>query len=214
MLARRKAILAPLRELPKNNRATNPPYNGGVIETLLSRASVKALDEPGPADADLRVIFEAAVRAPDHGKLRPWRFYVIRGEAREQLSELFAAGVKRREPGATPSQIEKEREKPLRSPLVIAVVAKIVMGHKIPPIEQTLSAGAAAMNILNAIHSLGFGAKWVTGANCYDPVFCREFGLDETDQLVGFIHVGTPHEVPSVTERPDPAGFVIDWKRA
>ena len=71
-------------------------------------------------------IFEAAVRAPDHGKLRPWRFFVVRGDARRRLSELFVAGVKRREPGATEAQIEKEREKPLRAPVTIAVVAKIV----------------------------------------------------------------------------------------
>jgi nitroreductase len=171
------------------------------------------LDEPGPSDADLRLIFEAAVRAPDHGKLRPWRFFVIRGDAREHLSELFASAVKRREPGATESQIEKEREKPLRSPMVVAVVAKVVTGHKIPPIEQTMSAAAAAMNILNAVHSLGYGAKWVTGANCYDPVFLRDFGLEETDQLVGFIHVGTPQENAPVTQRPDPAEFVVEWKR-
>ena len=185
-----------------------------MIDTLLSRASVKSLDEPGPSDADLRLIFEAAVRAPDHGKLRPWRFYVIRGDAREQLSELFAAAVKRREPGATEAQIEKEREKPLRSPITIAVIAKVVTGHKIPPVEQTLSAAAAAMNILNAVHSLGYGARWVTGANCYDPVFRRDFGLDETDQLVAFIHVGTPHENMPVPERPNPTEFVVDWKRA
>jgi len=98
--------------------------------------------------------------------------------------------------------------------MVIAVVARIVTGHKIPPIEQALSAAAAAMNILNAVHALGYGAKWVTGANCYDPVFRRDFGLEETDQLVAFIHVGTPHEQTPVTERPDPAEFVVDWKRA
>lgn len=182
-----------------------------MIHSLLSRASVKSLGEPGPGDAELRTIFEAAVRAPDHGKLRPWRFFVVRGDARRQLSDLFVAGVKRREPGATEAQIEKEREKPLRAPVTIAVAAKIAAGHKIPEIEQTLSAGAAAMNILNAVHALGFAAKWVTGANCYDPEFKREFGLDSTDQLIGFIHVGTPSETPAPGERPDPAEFVIEW---
>jgi nitroreductase len=182
-----------------------------VIDSLLSRASVKFVGEPGPSDADLHLIFAAAVRAPDHGKLRPWQFFVIRGDARQKLSDLFVAGIQRREPGATPAQVEKEREKPLRAPLTIAVVAKIVMGHKIPPIEQALSAGAAAMNILNAIHALGFGARWVTGGNCYDPEFKRDFGLQETDQLVGFIHVGTPEEDPPVTSRPDPAEFVVEW---
>jgi len=187
-------------------------YNQFVIDTLLSRASVKQLQEPAPSGADLRVIFDAAVRAPDHGKLQPWRFFVIRGDARRELSELFAAGVKRREPGATEAQIEKEREKPLRAPMIIAVVARTVSGHKVPVIEQTLAVGAAAMNILNAVHALGFGAKWVTGANCYDPVFKRDFGLDETDQLVGFIHVGTRAESLPAMDRPDPAEFVIEWK--
>ena len=182
-----------------------------VIATLLSRASIKSVGEPGPGDGDLRTIFEAAVRAPDHGKLRPWRFFVVRGDARRQLSDLFVAGVKRREPGTTEAQVEKEREKPLHAPVTIAVVAKIIAGHKIPEIEQALSAGAAAMNILNAIHALGFAAKWVTGANCYDPEFKREFGLDITDQLIGFIHIGTPLETPSPAERPDPADFVIEW---
>src|SRR5580692_2118429 len=156
-----------------------------VIEDLLSRASVKLLTDPAPDDATLRAVFEAAVRAPDHGKLRPWRFFVVRGDARRQLSDLFVAGVKRREPGANAAQIEKEREKPLRAPVTIAVVAKTVAGHKIPEIEQTLSAAAAAMNILNAVHALGFAAKWVTGANCYDTEFQRAFGLDSADRLIG-----------------------------
>src|SRR5580692_10372801 len=160
-------------------------YNELVIQTLLTRASIKGLGEPGPGDAELRTIFEAAVRAPDHGKLRPWRFFVVRGDARRRLSDLFAAGVKRREPGAAEGLIEKEREKPLRAPVTIAVVAKIVAGHKIPEIEQILSVGAAAMNILNAVHALGFAAKWVTGANCYDTEFQRAFGLDSADRLIG-----------------------------
>jgi nitroreductase len=187
-------------------------YNQNVLDTLLTRASVKSLQDPAPSDADLRTIFDAAMRAPDHGKLRPWRFFVIRGDARRELSQMFAAGVKRREPAATEAQIAKEREKPLRVPMIIAVVARTVSGHKVPVIEQTLAVGAAAMNILNAVHALGFGATWLTGANCYDPVFKRDFGLEETDQLVGFIHVGTPQESAPVARRPDPAEFVVEWK--
>src|SRR5580698_10687433 len=90
----------------------NGPVDESSIAVLLSRASVKGLGEPGPGDAELRTIFEAAVRAPDHGKLRPWRFFVVRGDARQRLSDLFVAGVKRREPGAAEGLIEKEREKP------------------------------------------------------------------------------------------------------
>ncbi len=195
-------------------RRTILSYNEHVTETLLSRASIKTVGEPGPSDADLRLIFEAAVRAPDHGKLRPWKFFVIRGDARGRLSEMFAQAARRRESNATEDQISKEREKPLRAPLTIVVVAKTVIGHKVPPFEQALSAGAAAMNILNAAHALGFGAKWVTGANCYDPDFRSDFGLDPNDQLIGFIHVGTPLENSKAPERPDPDAFVVEWSGA
>jgi nitroreductase len=183
-----------------------------LIEQLLSRASVKDLGEPGPGDDQLHTIFEAAMRAPDHGKLRPWRFYVVRGDARRRLSELFVEGVRRREPGAPDAAVEKERDKPMRSPVTIAVAAKITPGHKIPEIEQTLSAAAAMMNILNAVHALGFAARWVTGSNCYDPEFRREFGLDPADQLLGFIHIGTPAGSVPPTVRPDPAAFVTEWR--
>ena len=91
-----------------------------------------------------------------------------------------------------------------------AKAAKFLEGHKIPPFEQTLSAAAAVMNILNAAHALGFGAKWVTGANCYDAAFRAAFGLGESDQLIGFIHLGTPlTEVAAV--RPDPGEFFSEW---
>ena len=178
---------------------------------LLSRASTKTVTEPGPDDAQLKQIFEAAMRAPDHGALRPWRFFVVRGNAREKLSRLFVEGLERREPGASHAQLEKEREKPLRAPVTIVLVARTVAGHKIPEIEQVLSAAAAGMNVLNAIHALGFGAKWITGGNCYDDQFKRDFGLEPNDQLLGFIQVGTPAANVNPPNRPDPAQFVIEW---
>src|SRR4051794_6562532 len=110
-----------------------------MIDYLLSRASVSDFDEPGPNDEQLRLILAAAVRAPDHGKLRPWQFLVIRGEARNQLSELFGESVTGRDPNASEKQIAKERGKPLRSPLTIAVVAKVTPVHKIPVLEQVVS---------------------------------------------------------------------------
>jgi nitroreductase len=183
-----------------------------MLDDLLSRASVTDFNDPGPNDAELRLILAAAVRAPDHGKLRPWQFVVIRGEPRNQLSDLFADALVRREPGAAEKQIAKEKAKPLRSPLTIVVVAKVTPDHKIPVLEQIVSAAAAAMNIVNAVHSLGFGAKWVTGANCYDPWFLNEFGVREPDRLLGFIHIGSLKTAPE-TARPDAAEFTTEWQR-
>ena len=182
-----------------------------MIQTLLSRASAGAFTEPGPSGAELRVILEAAVRAPDHGRLRPWRFIVIRGEGRQRLSDLYVASLQRRHPGASAGEIEKARAKPLRAPVTIVVAAHVVEGHKVPVIEQVLSAGAAAMNILNAAYALGYGAKWVTGENCYDPVFRGALGLAPADQVVGLIHIGTAKGEAVAVERPDPADFVEEW---
>jgi nitroreductase len=181
-----------------------------AMNALLSRASVTAWSGPGPNESELRQILEVAVRAPDHGKLRPWRFYVIRGEARQRLSDLFVSSLLRRQPGATQAQVEKERGKPLRSPVTIAVIARVQRNHKIPEIEQVISTGAAAMNILNAVHALGFGAKWVTGENCYDAEFRAAFGLQPDDQHLGFIHIGN---IPAgEASRPDPGEFVTEWQ--
>ena len=151
------------------------------------------------------------MRAPDHGRLRPWRFLLIRGTGRNRLGDLYAASLVRHQPDAAAAEVEKARAKPLRSPVVIGIVARIAEGHKIPAIEQALSAGAAAMNILNAVHALGYGAKWVTGEVCYDADFRAALGLGSPDQLLGFIHIGTGKSEGALVDRPDPADFVEEW---
>jgi nitroreductase len=182
-----------------------------VIDALLSRVSVGALGDPAPDDAAVRTIIEAALRAPDHGKLRPWRFIVIRGEARHRLGELFARALAARDPDAPVAVVDKERAKPLRAPLLIAVVARIQAGHKIPEHEQLVSAGAAAMNMLNAIHGLGFGGVLLTGPSAYDPTVQAALGLAGTERLVGFVYVGTPTQAAPTVARPDPADYVTEW---
>jgi nitroreductase len=184
------------------------------LEGLLSRASAVSFPDPGPDDNALRIMLNAAVCAPDHGKLRPWQFIIVRGEARIRLSELFGAALRRREPDAPAVAVEKECSKPLRAPVAVIVVAKVVEGHKIRPIEQVLAAGAAAMNILNAAHALGFGAKWITGQNCYDPWFCAALGLEPADQLVGFLYLGSqpgPPDPSPESSRPEGMSFAVEY---
>ena len=102
---------------------------------------------------------EAALRAPDHGRLQPWRFIAVAGDARAKLGEVFAAAFAARTPGATTAQLDRERAKPLRAPLVLAVAAGIAPAHpSVRVIDQQLAAGAAAMNLLNAAHMLGYPA--------------------------------------------------------
>ena len=162
-----------------------------AIDLLLHRRSAKTLAEPGPDEGALTLLLESAARAPDHGRLRPWRFIVIRGPGRERLGRLMAEQLKRTRPTATLEAIERERQKAFRSPLVIAVAAVGDPTAKVPVIEQVLCAGAAAQNILLAARALGFGAVWKTGAAAYDETVKAALGLDGKDAIVGFVYIGT-----------------------
>ena len=171
----------------------------------------KALSSPAPDEKQLRAILRVALSAPDHGRLHPYRFISIRGKARRKLSEIFGQATLDRDPGVDPAYLAKQKDKPLRSPLIVVVVAHLTESPKIPEIEQMLSAGAAAHNILLAANALGFGSVWLTGANAYDPYVRAELGLEENERIVGFIYIGTPTlEIPP---RPIPqvSNFLSDW---
>lgn len=165
----------------------------------LNRSSTPAaaLNEPAPDDKQLRLILKTALTAPDHGRLRPYRFISIRGDARYKLSEIFGRATLMRDPDVEPSYLKKQQDKPLRSPLIVVVVAQLIESPKIPEIEQMLSAGAAAHNVLLASNALGFGSIWLTGDNAYDRYVCGELGLQENERIIGFIYIGTPSiEIP------------------
>lgn len=181
------------------------------LDALLSRTSVAALVEPAPCGDTLELILQAGLRAPDHGRLAPWRYVLVRGDARRRLADVIEAALRARDPQATPAMIDKQRGKFLRAPLVIALGAHIRTDHKVPPSEQMLSVAAGTMNLLNAIHALGFGAIWVTGPNAYDPAVAASLGLHPPDSLAGFLFVGTPAEKPRFVPRPDLTDHVIEW---
>jgi nitroreductase len=186
-----------------------------ALDALLTRQSVPPafLREPGPDDATLERIVAAGAAAPDHGRLRPWRFIVIRGAARTRLGEVFAQALLKRQPEAPAAALEQERTRPLRAPLLVAVAAKVDPQHpKIPEIEQILSTAAAAQNILLAAHAEGFGAKWLTGANAYDEHVKSALGLAPQDRLIGFIHIGTIEGSPPAVPHADPREHIVQWQ--
>lgn len=185
---------------------------GVTLDHLLARRSAGLLQDPAPQGADLDLILQAGLRAPDHGRLRPWRFVTIRGEARIAFGECLAAAAAKRDPEAAVALGERARAWVRRTPLLIAVGA-IVKDGKIPEIEQLLSAGAAAMNMLNAAHLLGYGAMWVTGANAYDPNVNALLGFVAPSRLVGFLTIGTPTPTPTPSlPRPELSPHVADWQ--
>ena len=182
-------------------------------EFLNRRASVpaKLLGEPGPDDETLQRLLGLAVRVPDHGKLTPWRFIRIAGEARHALGERLAGLTLRRTPEAEPAVVEKDRKRFSHAPLVIALVARLTAGHKIPVQEQLLSAGCAGMNLLLGAQALGYGAQWLTGWPAYDAEVEAMLGLEAHEQVIAFIHIGTPREAAPERPRPDPASLLSDY---
>ena len=180
----------------------------------LYRASTpaKALTDPAPDAEQLRQILEVALTAPDHGRLRPYRFIEIRGDARYRLSELFVEATRRREPDVDAAYLAKQREKPLRSPLIVVVVAKLTESEKIPEIEQMLAAGAAAHNVLLASNALGFGSVWLTGANAYDDHVRAGLDIAADERIIGFIYIGTPELNIPPRPLPAPDEFLSTWE--
>lgn len=161
------------------------------LERLLNRHSVgpKHLAGPGPTKAQLGLAFSAALRAPDHGKLVPFRFVVIRDDGLSRLAELFVDYGRRH--GKSDDELVRERERAMQAPVVIAIVARIDSSADVPSHEQWIAVGGAVANVLNALHFMGFGAKTLSGLRASDPEIAKAFCSDD-EQLVGWISVGTP----------------------
>jgi len=181
-----------------------------ALALLTHRSSTSRLSEPGPDSAALTQMISCALRAPDHAYLRPWRFLVIEAESRQRLGDLFADALTQRKPTATPEEIEKNRNAPLRAPVVIAVIGHI-HNAKVPAIEQTLSAGCGAFALVLAAQALGFGAVWRTGDNAYDERIKQGLGLSTNESVIGYIYIGTPTGPAKPLPELNPNDFVQRW---
>jgi nitroreductase len=164
--------------------------------------SAKAMTGPGPSAEELTAILSAAVRVPDHGKLAPWRFVLIEGEARARLGNLLADCIHEDDMNASSERIEQERGRYLRAPLVIGVVSRVREGLPIPEWEQILSAGAVCQTTLLASHAMGYVANWITEWCAYHPRVKAALGLQSGERMAGFIYIGKS-AVP-LEDRPRP----------
>lgn len=182
-----------------------------LLAALRERVSTPKLHEPGPDDAAIREMLRCALRAPDHGLLRPWRYVLFRGEARLALGELFAEGERLRNPAAPPEVLDKLRRNPLRAPLVLACVAVTVPGNKVPVIEQVASMAAAVQNLQLAAEALGYGTMWRTGAAARDPHVKARLGFEAKDEIVAWLYVGSVEGGKRKPEELDPAAFAAEW---
>jgi nitroreductase len=184
-----------------------------ALQLLLTRRTIPALalKEPGPTDAEIETLLTAAIRVPDHGKLTPWRFILIRGEARHRLGAWLEARYATLNPQADAAMRDKARMAFSRAPVVIAVVSTAAPHVKIPEWEQVLSAGASTMTLVHAAHAMGFSAQWLTEWYGYDAEALAYLGVRAGEKLAGFVHIGTPSEPPVERPRPAPSALLSEW---
>ncbi len=185
-----------------------------ALHALDARRSVpaKQLGAPGPDPATLLRMLASAVRVPDHGKLVPYRFLRITGDARHSLGAFLAERAVQRDPQVSPAQLDKDRQRFSHAPLVITVIASPRPNPKVPEAEQLMTAGCVCFALLQAAQALGFGAQWLTAWMAFDPAVHAHLGLAEGEQIAGFIHIGTPKTAVPERERPDPAALLQDWE--
>ena len=184
-----------------------------TMKALLSRRSISKLTNPHPSKDEMSDVYQAALRAPDHAWLRPWKFIEVTGESRKKLGQAFIESTKKTE------EIDEERENkiaalPFRSPMIIVVIAKVNYDKpNVPRLEQIQSTAAAAQNILLALHDKGYGCYWRTGkySSERNKFISSELSLDESNEVLGYLYVGTPDgEKPKIPEL-DNKDFVTYW---
>ncbi|WP_313247024.1 nitroreductase family protein [Stenotrophomonas rhizophila] len=184
-----------------------------ALQALDARRSVpaKQLGEPGPDPDTLLRMLGSAVRVPDHGKLVPYRFLRITGDARHSLGAFLAERSQQRDPQVAQAQLDKDRQRFSHAPVIITVVASPRPNPKVPEQEQLMTAGCVCFALLQAAQALGFGAQWLTAWMAFDPAVHAHLGLAEGERIAGFIHIGTPKTAAPERDRPDPAALLQDW---
>lgn len=187
-----------------------------ALDAIWGRRSIGRLSLPAPSSDELRLVLEAAAAAPDHGELRPWRFVVLEGPAKDRFGEVLAEAMltryRAKGTSATEGQLTKERTKLGRAPVVVVVAAVRRPSDTIPWSDQLAAGAAAAQNALIAATALGYGSMWRTGDVAYDGHVKAALGLGADDAVVGFLYFGTTSpESAKPPRRPDLAGLVEHW---
>ena len=182
-----------------------------ALDALLNRVSAPRLLDPAPTAQQREALFAAALRAPDHGQLRPYRFLTVEGQARQLLGEILAEAVQAQGGEVTQAALDKARAMPLRAPLVVVVVARLQEHFKVPKSEQLITAGCAAHAIELAAYAQGIGAVWRTGELSYAPQVAKGLGLAANEEVVAFLYLGTAQNELRTAPKVDTAEFVTVW---
>lgn len=192
-----------MQELPHS-----PEQGLAAVDALMGRHSAWPLVEPAPSPDALGCLFDLALRAPDHGGLKPWRFVTIEGSARAKLGDILVSAAEAR----GEENAARFRAKAEAAPLVIVPAVRLVQTAKVPEIEQWMSGAAAVMNLLNGLYLMGYGGFWATGGNAFDPAVRDALGFQPDEHLLGFLYVGTPGPKVEPKKRPAREAFIRAWQ--
>lgn len=179
-----------------------------AIDALIHRVSAARLGAPAPTAEQRELLFKAAMRAPDHGQLRPWRFLTVEGEALTKLGELYAQALLEKDLAVSEAQLEKARKMPHRAPLMIVAIASLKDHPKVPHSEQRLTVGCAVHAMTLAAFAQGLGAIWRTGELAFDPYVAKGLGLAAHEEIIGYLYLGTPLAPLRAAPVLDPAPFI------
>ena len=198
-----------LPEAPSFGAPVNQHPCPELLSFMATRRSASAvtLAEPAPGDDDVADLIRLAARAPDHGKLAPWRFIVLRGEDKAAVAARLEALAQSRGDARAAAKLAK-----LKIPPMGIAVVSAPRPHDVPEWEQVLSAGAVCTGLLYAAQALGYGANWITDWYAYDGEAKAVLGLNPGENVAGFIFIGTAKEPPMERERPDSAALTTVWK--
>jgi Nitroreductase len=166
--------------------------DGDALALLRDRRSRAALTVPAPGPDEVRALLVAAGSAPDHGRLRPWRFVVVTGAGLGALGDAFAAAHAEREPTASPAELDRSRSKPRRAPMIVVVVGGVREHPKVPAWEQRAAVACAAYGVVLGANALGYGAMWRTSWYGEAPKVRAHLGLADGEEVTGWIYLGTP----------------------
>lgn len=183
-----------------------------ILKQLQTRNSAPRLTEPGPDAYTQQQMFAAALRAPDHAWLQPWRFIVIEGAAREQLGEVFQESLLAAKPDADATARNKALNAPLRAPLLVVAVCNVREHAKVPREEQLLSTGCAAHSMLLAAESQGYAGIWRTGGYTTDAAVKLALGLIASEEIVAFLYFGTRAGPAKSLPTREVASYVSYWR--
>jgi len=186
-----------------------------LLQVLRSRRSMARVKPDRPPRALVEKVIQAAVWAPNHYRTEPWRFIVLTGKARQELGDIIANALRAHladvDSPESRARIDKERNKPLRAPVVIAVAVMPSDNPRAIEIEDIAATAAGVENMLLAAEALGLGAMWRTGNPAYDPTVKRFLGLPESAHLLSFVYLGYP-DLLELPERHREARQYTTWR--